>query len=65
MILKDDSMMPMGQYKNKLQMANVPAKYLLWLWDQWGTTKPFGAEAQAVADYIADNLDALRKEVNK
>lgn len=64
--LTDESIMPFGMYgKHKLnkKMANVPARYLLWLWDQYQGKKPFGEEAKAVKDYIADNLDGLRKEV--
>jgi len=66
MTLTDESIMPFGKFKKtKTQMANVPASYLLWLKDQWGSTKPFGEAAQAVKDYIYDNLEALKMEANK
>ena len=44
-------------------MTNVPARYLMWLWEEWGGQKPFGEEAQAVKQYISENLDALKKEL--
>lgn len=62
LILEDDSRMPFGKYKGT-QMANVPASYLLWLWEKQGSTKPFGEASQAVQRYILDNLEALRMEV--
>jgi len=55
--MTDTDLMPFGKYKDKA-MANVPAKYLLWLWDE-GVTHP------GVRKYINDNLDALQKEVGK
>jgi len=55
--MTDTDLMPFGIHKDK-KMANVPAKYLLWLWDE-GVTHP------GVRKYIIDNLDALQKEVGK
>jgi uncharacterized protein (DUF3820 family) len=54
--LTDTSIMPWGIHKNKA-MANVPAKYLLWLYES-GTLKDV-----QVKKYIEENLDALRKEI--
>lgn len=42
------------KYKGRA-MANVPADYLLWLWDS-------GKCYMEVKTYIHDNLDALRLE---
>jgi uncharacterized protein (DUF3820 family) len=53
--LKDDSMMPFGQYRGR-QMADVPAEYLFWLYD---TGKCFGA----VKAYIIDNLEAIKSQM--
>lgn len=53
--LHDDSLMPFGKHKGK-EMANVPAKDLLWLYDN-------GLEPGNVKKYIFDNLDVLRKKV--
>jgi len=64
MILTDNDPMPWGKHKGT-EMANVPANYLLFLWNKWGTTKPFGDSSQAVKNYIADNLDALKEEQAK
>ena len=66
MKLTDESIMPFGMYSKppfRRKMANVPAKYLMWLWDKQGSTKPFGEEATAVRNYINENLDVLKKEV--
>ena len=64
MTLTDDSIMPFGKYKKtQTKMANVPASYLLWLYDQNKGAKPFGVPAQAVKTYTLDNMDVLRKEV--
>jgi uncharacterized protein (DUF3820 family) len=54
MPLSDTDRMPFGKYKNE-KMANVPAKYLLWLYEQ-------GCDNIDVAIYIAENMDALKEE---
>lgn len=55
--LTDESLMPFGQYKGT-RMIDVPASYLIFLYDEGKCNK-------AVRDYIIDNLDVLRKEVEK
>ena len=63
MVLTDESIMPFGKYKGK-EMANVPASYLLWIYDEWTLPNPrFGFVHQEVKAYIEENLDVLRKEV--
>lgn len=49
--------MPFGKYKNQ-KMANVPASYLLWLYDN-------DKCSSYVKEYIEDNLDVLRVEVDR
>jgi uncharacterized protein (DUF3820 family) len=56
MTLIDTSPMPFGKHKGT-PMANVPAGYLLWLYD---IVKPGD-----VKDYIRANEQALRAEVKK
>lgn len=51
----DTSPMPFGQHKGKA-LANVPAKYLLWVYAQ-----PWLKTGQ-LKDYIADNLDVLKAQ---
>lgn len=53
--LTDEDPMPFGKYKGE-KMTNVPAEYLLWLYNE--DIKP-----GSVRDYIEDNLDAIRSEV--
>lgn len=55
--LKDDDLMPSGKYAN-YPMIEVPADYLLWLYDNNKAWEP-------VKTYIEENMDVLKKEVNK
>jgi uncharacterized protein (DUF3820 family) len=57
MPLTDESLMPFGQYKGK-QMADVPASYLMYLYDS--KIKPGD-----VRDYIVDNLEVLKEQVKR
>jgi uncharacterized protein (DUF3820 family) len=54
--LTDNSQMPFGKYKGE-KMINVPASYLMFLFENNKTTP-------AVAKYIAFNMDAIQKELN-
>lgn len=53
-MLTDESLMPWGIHKGK-KMANVPAPYLLFLYEN------NKCDAQ-VKEYITDNLDVLKQE---
>lgn len=59
--LTDDSGMPFGKYGPKKgdhrRMRDVPASYLLWLWDDgiWQESGP-------VHDYIEKNFSALETD---
>lgn len=53
--LTDNSKMPWGKYEGE-KMANVPAEYLLWCFNNNKCSKE-------VAVYIQDNLDVLKAEV--
>lgn len=50
----DHTPMPFGKYMGKA-MVDVPAKYLLWLFEK-------GCDHRGVNNYINNNLEALRKE---
>lgn len=53
----DEDLMPFGKHKGR-KLEDVPASYLLWLWDEgWHAraSEPLGA-------YIADCLSALVKD---
>jgi uncharacterized protein (DUF3820 family) len=56
MALNDNSPMPFGKYKGQ-KMENVPASYLLWLYDENKCNRE-------VRDYIKDNLDVLEDETD-
>lgn len=56
MPLTDQSPMPYGKHQGTA-MANVPAQYLLWLYENQKCT-------HEVREYITDNLDALRLEIH-
>jgi len=50
----DTTPMPFGKFQGKT-MANVPAVYLLWLYNK-------GCNHAGVRQYIMDNMDCLNKE---
>ncbi len=53
--MTDESLMPYGKYKGT-KMANVPASYLLWVYDQeWCKGD--------IKKYITDNLQTIKSEV--
>lgn len=57
--------MPFGEHKDK-PMKDVPAKYLLWLYDEIIIREEAGDilryTEREVADYIEENLEALEEE---
>lgn len=55
MILTDESPMPFGKYQDR-KMANVPADYLIWLYENNKCNND-------VREYIEDNLEVLRFEI--
>ena len=50
----DNTLMPFGQYKNT-KLANVPAQYLIYIYENYTLSEPLKA-------YIKDNLEALKME---
>ncbi len=54
--LTDESAMPFGKHKGE-KMENVPARYLLWLWEDGHWSKP-----APLHDYIAESFSALSQE---
>lgn len=55
--MTDNSKMPFGKYKGE-KMANVPASYLIWIFENNKCTPE-------VAKYIADNQDVLKAEIKE
>lgn len=56
--MEDTDLMPWGKYQAK-KMINVPASYLLWLWDNGKTGNG------DVFLYIKDNLNVLKVQAKK
>lgn len=56
-MLNDDSIMPWGKYKGT-KLGNVPAEYLMWLYENDKCDK-------AVKEYIEDNLDVIQIEIKR
>lgn len=56
-ILQDTDPMPFGKYKGT-PMKEVPAYYLLWLWDN-------DRMSPSVEHYIEQNLEVLEAEAEK
>lgn len=57
MALTDESPMPFGKHKNK-QMIDVPAEYLMWLYDN-------NKAGKEVEEYIEENKDVLKQELKR
>lgn len=55
--MTDASLMPFGIHKGK-RLIDVPAKYLIWLYDEKKCSGP-------LKDYIEGNMDALKKEAKR
>ncbi len=55
--MDDNTPMTYGKFQGRA-MANVPADYLLWLYEN-------GRCSQPVKEYIEDNMDVLRQETAK
>lgn len=53
----DDSIMPFGKHKGA-QLADVPDKYLLWLYEK-------GMGNPDLRAYISDNLDAIKANIQR
>lgn len=53
----DDSLMTFGKYQGQ-KLANVPASYLMWLFDN-------GRAYPDLKKYILENKDALQKEIDE
>jgi hypothetical protein len=53
----DESLMPFGKYKGQA-LANVPAHYLLWCYENIDLRDP-------LKTYIVSNLDVIKDEVKK
>lgn len=59
-IYDDNTQMPWGKHKGK-KLIDVPASYLLWLWDQGGMEK----NNLSLKMYISENMDVLKKQANE
>ncbi len=55
--LQDDDWMPYGKHSDK-KMANVPASYLLWCYENKKIRND-------VAWYVERNMDVLKEEVKR
>jgi len=61
--MDDETPMPFGKHKGTA-MANVPATYLLWLFDQIGNDAArLTGWNHDIYVYVNSNMDALQKEV--
>lgn len=65
--MKDTDLMPFGKHKGE-KMANVPASWLVWFWDET-SKKDFNVlrdEAKEVLYYInCYGIENLKREVKK
>lgn len=56
-MLNDDSKMPFGKYKGE-KIGNIPADYLLWLYENNKCDK-------SVREYIEDYMDVIKVEIKR
>jgi len=56
-MLTDNSLIPFGKYTGQ-KLANVPASYLIWIFENNKCT----AE---IAKYINENMDVLKEEIKR
>lgn len=52
--MNDQDKMPFGKFKGEM-LENVPASYLLWLWNE-------GVSHEGLRAYISDSMSALQME---
>ena len=63
MTYTDETLMPWGKHKGTA-LANVPASYLKWIWDEEVKSKgSFLKKSPSLKAYIEDNLDVINKEI--
>jgi uncharacterized protein (DUF3820 family) len=66
--LTDQSIMPLGSHRGKA-MDKVPDDYLLKSWDKhkenYKSNKIYHASTKLVLEYIEDNLDAIKLNINQ
>jgi hypothetical protein len=58
----DQTTMPWGKHKGE-KLANIPAAYLIWLYENAGIAGQY--HNKWLADYIKDNMDILKAEVKR
>ena len=58
----DTTPMPFGKHKGK-ELQEVPASYLLWLYEEKGFKK--SERHQNLKAYIEDNMEVLEKEIEE
>lgn len=56
-MLNDDSLMPYGKHKGE-KLGNIPADYLLWLYENDRCDKQ-------IREYIDDNMDVIKIEIQR
>lgn len=56
-MLNDDSIMPFGKYKGE-KLGDVPADYLLWLYENDRCDRK-------VKSYVEENMDVIKIEIQR
>ncbi len=64
-MLTDNSPMPFGKAHKGKKMANVPASYLLWLYNEPSMQTTLTNSYPGLKAYIEDNLQGLQAEGGK
>lgn len=58
--MKDTDLMPFGKYKGQM-LASIPDDYLLWMHGE--LTKKCSRFAEPLKEYLDDNLEAIKKNI--
>lgn len=59
--MNNNTPMLFGKYIG-VPIKDIPASYLLWLWEQKFIQNPMTMLHSAVRDYIKNNLEVLKKD---
>lgn len=60
--MEDEDIMPFGKYKGTA-MANVPAEYLIWLYDELASSDIIDGNRRDVFGYIEERIEDLQDEI--
>ena len=64
MLIDDHHIITFGKFKGQ-KLANVDAKWLMWIYKAWAKNPPQTDEQKSIQEYIKNNLDVLELEIKE